>query len=311
MSVIKPERIKELETDIKLNFQKGQESKKVDKSHERFTMVVPSNSGSNTYQWLGEMPNVDKWVGPRKLSNVQMFAYEVHNESWQSAISVTEMDIMNNQLAGKYINAQALGQKIMSHPAKLSFEALAKGHLNVCHDGQNFFDKEHPVYANTDGTGEVANVSNNDEGSDPNALAWFLLDTRDIIQPIVFQPRTGVRFMTNGRTDGSDPFFMEKIIKFGADYYGNVGYGLWCKAYRSTQPLTAENIKKAYLEMTNWKANGGENLEVSPDLLVIPSLLKFDAAKILKSKLIEGSDNTLYDLLEVLESPKLNTVPKA
>lgn len=310
MSVIKPERIKQLETDIKMNFQLGQEHKKVDKSHERFTMTVPSNSASNTYEWLGEMPGVNEWVGPRKLGNVQMFAYEVHNKAWEASVQVTEMELMNNQLAGKYLNAQALGQRIESHPAALSFLALASGHLNTCYDGQNFFDKEHPVFANNDGTGAVTKVSNNDVGEDPDALAWFLLDTSDIIQPIVFQPRTSVRFMTNGRTDESEAFFMEKIIKFGADYYGNVGYGLWCKAYRSTQPLTAENIEKAYVEMTNWKANGGENLGVAPDLLVIPSLMKFDAAKILKSKFIDGSDNTLYDLLEVLESPKLNTIPK-
>lgn len=309
MSVVKPEQIKQLETDIKLNFQLGQESKKVDKSHEPFTMVVPSSSASNTYEWLGEMVDVKEWVGPRVPGNVQMFVYQVHNKSWENSLQVREDEVMNNQLAGKYLNAQALGQKIMSHPAKLAFEALAKGHLNPCYDGQNFFDTEHPVYANNDGTGAVTNVSNNDVGSEPTALAWFLLDTTDIVQPIVFQPRTSVRFMTNGKTEDAEAFFMEKIIKFGADYYGNVGYGLWCKAYRSTQPLTAENIEKAYLAMTNFEANGGTNLEVTPNLLVVPSMMKFQAAKILKAKTIEGTDNTLYDLLEVLESPKLNKLP--
>ena len=310
MSVIKPERIKQLETDIKMNFQVGQDSKKVDTSHMRFTMVVPSNSASNNYQWLGEMVDVKEWVGPRKLGNVQMHVYELPNKSWENSFDVTEEEMQDNQLAGKYLNAQALGQKIMSHPAVITFEALAKGHLSPCYDGQNFFDTEHPKYAVNDGTGAVTKVSNMDVGDDPEALAWFLLDTTGIVQPFVFQPRTAVRFMTNGRTDESEAFFMEKKIKFGADYRGNAGYGLWYKAYRSTQPLTAENIKKAYIAMTGFEANGGTNLEVTPDLLVVPSLMKFDAAKILKSKLIEGSDNDLYDLLEVLESPKLNKVPK-
>lgn len=310
MSVIKPEQIKQLETDIKLNFQAGQESKKVDKSHEAFTMVVPSSSASNTYEWLGEMVDVKEWVGPRKPGNVQMFVYQVHNKSWENSLQVREDEVMNNQLAGKYLNAQALGQKIMSHPAKLVFEAMAKGHLNPCYDGQNFFDTEHPVYENNDGTGAVTRVSNNDVGDDPDALAWFLFDTTDIIQPFVFQPRTNVRFMTNGKSDESEAFFMDKVIKFGADYYGNVGYGLWCKAYRSTQPLTAENIEKAYTAMTGFEANGGTNLEVTPNLLVVPASMKFKAAKILKAKTINGTDNTLYDLLEVLESPKINKVPK-
>lgn len=310
MGLIKPERVKELETDMKANFQKGIESEKVDTSHLAFSMVVPSNSASNTYEWMGEMVDVTEWVGPRKLGNVQMIVYEVHNKSWENSIKVTEMDLMNNNLAGRYLNAQALGTRIKSHPAKLNYEVLANGHLNLCYDGQNFFDKEHPVYEKNDGTGKVNLVSNMDDSGEEGSLAWYLMDTTDITLPMITQPRTQIRFMTNGRTDESEAFFMEKEIKFGADYYGNVGYGFWYKAYRSTAPLTPENLKKAYLAMTAFEANGGRSLGVSPNLLVIPKLLKFKAIDVLKRTIIDGSTNPLYELLEVLESGHLNTVPK-
>lgn len=310
MALVKPERIKELETDMKINFQQGVEHKKVDESHLAFSMVVPSNSASNTYEWMGEMVDVTEWVGPRKLGDVQMLVYEIHNKSWENSIKVTEMDLINNNLAGRYINAQALGVKIKSHPAKLNFEMLGKGHLNPCFDGQNFFDHEHPVYEKNDGTGAVTFASNMDDSGEEGALAWYLMDTTGLALPMVTQPRTQIRFMTNGRSDESEAFFMEKEIKFGADYYGNVGYGFWYKAYRSTAPLTPENLKKAYLAMSAFTANGGDSLGVSPNLLVIPKLMKFEAADVLKRTIIDGSTNSMYDLLEVLESHHLNRVYK-
>lgn len=311
MPIIAPERIKQLQTDVKMQFQTGTESAKVDVSHKPFSLEMASTSASNTYEWLGEMPDVTEWIGPRKLKSVKSFVYEIKNKAWENAIVVTEMDLMNNNLAGKYVNAQALGVNIMSHPAKMAFVALACGHLAPCYDGQNFFDLEHPSAENTDGSGVVKFWANMSAPAGDDGLAWFLIDNRQVVQPIVVQKRTDVRFMTNGMDGGkgSEAFFMEKTIKFGADYYGHVGYGLPAMAYRSTRPLTIENLQAAWLAMSEFTGDGGRNLEVSPTLLVVPELYRFKALAILKTKVVSATDNIMFDSLELLTSAKLNKVP--
>ena len=39
-------------------------------------------------------------------------------------------------------------------------ELISGGFTNLCYDGQPFFNASHPVYPDTDGTGDAADVSN-------------------------------------------------------------------------------------------------------------------------------------------------------
>ena len=39
-------------------------------------------------------------------------------------------------------------------------ELISGGFTNLCYDGQPFFNTNHPVYPNTDGTGDAVDVSN-------------------------------------------------------------------------------------------------------------------------------------------------------
>ncbi|MGK4383417.1 Mu-like prophage major head subunit gpT family protein [Ectopseudomonas oleovorans] len=72
-------------------------------------------------------------------------------------------------------------------PRSLVFELLQGWLATECYDGQNFFDEEHPVYANTDGTGDVTLVSNMDVPAADPGPAWFLLDTTRAVKPLIFQ----------------------------------------------------------------------------------------------------------------------------
>lgn len=55
MALIKDDKIKALDTTIKLNFNEGLKMP-VDETYKRFTMDIPSDSSSNTYEWLSELP---------------------------------------------------------------------------------------------------------------------------------------------------------------------------------------------------------------------------------------------------------------
>ena len=49
-----------------------------------------------------------------------------------------------------------MGQAAVRHPEELVFGLLASGFAASCYDGQFFFDIDHPVYGNEDGTGTLS-----------------------------------------------------------------------------------------------------------------------------------------------------------
>lgn len=66
-----------------------------------------------------------------------------------------------------------------------------------------------------------------------NPTAWFLLDTRKPIKPLIFQQRKKPEFVAKTKIDDDNVFF-EKQFVYGVDSRDNAGYGLWQLAYGST-----------------------------------------------------------------------------
>lgn len=301
MSLIRSERVKALDTAIKLNFNEGLKTL-VDETHTEFTMEIQSDSSSNTYEWMSEMPIAQEWKGARKLKNVAMRTYEVDNKDWETSIEVHENDVMDNKLAGKMVSAKNLGKRIKEVKPRQAYLALKKGHETLCYDGQFFFDTDHPIFEHEDGTGSSTPYSNMDAGDHP---AWFLLCGSDpIIKPIIWQNRSEPRFLTNGN-ENSEAYFMEKKIKYGADRRGASGYGYWQMAHRSQKELTEENFDEVYDKMCSQKGDGGIELGIVPNLLVVPPRLRKKALKIVEAIQNEGSTNVNRGIVKVIVSPYL------
>nr|WP_235669647.1 Mu-like prophage major head subunit gpT family protein [Solidesulfovibrio carbinolicus] len=64
---------------------------------------------------------------------------------------------------------------------------LRLGLSTLCFDGQYFFDTDHPVNPNVDGTGAAATIANIADGT---GIPWFLLGTSRVLKPVLFQERT-------------------------------------------------------------------------------------------------------------------------
>ena len=66
-----------------------------------------------------------------------------------------------------------------------------------------------------------------------SATAWFLLDTKRPIKPLIYQERKAPVFvqMTDPQTEN---VFMRRKFLFGAEARGASGYGFWQMAYGST-----------------------------------------------------------------------------
>lgn len=65
-----------------------------------------------------------------------------------------------------------------------------------------------------------------------DANDWYLLNKAGAIKPLVFQENMPVTF---GALEGdSESGFMRRFYHYGVEWYGNVGFGLWQKAMKTT-----------------------------------------------------------------------------
>ena len=207
MALVNAATLTALNTAIKQTFQNGLDS--VEPEYTQIATVVPSSTASNTYDWLGELPEMREWIGERVLKDIRTHAYTVANKLYESTIAVKRTDIEDDNLGTLTPLAQAHGRRASQHPDKLVFAALKDGQSQMCYDGQNFFDTDHPVYPKHDGTGVATTVSNLDYDPKRADPSWYLLDTSNIIKPIIFQKRKEVELTAMTKLDDESVFMLD------------------------------------------------------------------------------------------------------
>ena len=301
MAIITPALVSALFTGFRAEFQRvyGETPSHWDK----VATLMPSASRSNTYGWLGQFPQLVEWIGSRVLKDMAAHGYTIVNKLFESTVSVKRTDIEDDEVGIYKPLFGEMGRAAKSFPDELVYGLLRLGLSTLCFDGQCFFDVDHPVYPNVDGTGEAAVVSNLDAGTDP---AWYLLDTSRVLKPVLFQERTKPELAS--MTDGKDEaVFMTDAYRFGIRYRCNAGFGFWQTAFCSKKPLNDANFNAAYDAMTAFRADGGRPLGIKPTLLVVPTNLRTPAAEVVQvARRSDGSDNPNANLVDVLVTPWLN-----
>lgn len=248
---------------------------------QKVATLVPSSTSGNIYPWLGKFPALREWVGERVLQNMATHGYAIENKKFEGTVPISRSSVEDDQ-AGVFMPMfTEMGQAAARHPDKLVFNLLKAGFTTECYDGQNFFDTEHPVYPNADGTGTPALVSNMDVPATDPGPTWFLLDVSRAIKPLIFQERTKPELTSKTDPNNSDHVFNHDEYVHGVRYRCSAGFGFWQMAYASRQPLTPENYAKARAAMGLFKADGGELMEIEPGMLVVPASLEAPARKLL------------------------------
>ena len=300
MAIITPALITSLRTGFSKAFQDALAATPTD--WEKVATRVPSSSTSNTYGWLNQFPALREWVGDRVIKDMAASAYQVQNKLYEGTVGVRRTDIEDDNV-GVYTPLFAeMGRAAKTHADRLVFGLLAAGETTVCYDGQNFFDTDHPVYPNVDGTGTATMVSNLQAGADP---AWYLLDTSRALKPLIFQERTTpeLEALTSTQDEG---VFMRDEYRYGIRYRCNAGFGFWQLAYKSKAALNAENFNAAMAAMMSIKADGGRPMGVKPTTLVVPPALRAAALSLIEAQLTTGgASNPNYKAVEVIVSPWL------
>lgn len=263
--------------------------------------TVPSTTGSEEYGWLGSFPSVREWLGDRVVNGAKSHGYTIKNKPFELTVGVPRPAIEDDQY-GVYTPMMAeMGSASGAHPDQLVFGALAAGPSQLCYDGQYFFDTDHPVL---DAAGVVQSQSNWDNNSG-SGTAWFLLDCKRSLKPIIFQQRKAPNFVAKTAETDDNVFHSNEFI-YGVDSRCNVGYGFWQLAYGSRKTLDETNLVAAYTAMCERKGDHGRPLGIKPTHLVVPPSLEIAARKLVNATtLANGADNVLKGLVEVISVPWL------
>lgn len=304
MAIVTAALIAALKTSFQKHFQDALQA--APSEYKKLATVVSSSSASNTYGWLGQFPQLREWVGDRVVKDMAAHGYQITNKLFESTVGVARTDIEDDNV-GVYSPLFAeMGRAAGSHPDETVFALLKVGHSTLCYDGQNFFDTDHPVYPNVDGTGTPITVANSfAPGADPQA-PWYLLDTSRALKPLIYQERSQPELLSMTRVDDEQVFTADEY-RYGIRARNNVGFGFWQMATRSTKGLDATSFNEAYDAMRAFKGDGGRPLNLKPTVLVVPTNLRAAAMAVVGTeRLANGASNPNYGLVEILDTAWLN-----
>ncbi|HGN8665562.1 TPA: Mu-like prophage major head subunit gpT family protein, partial [Pseudomonas aeruginosa] len=208
MAIITPALISALKTSFQKHFQDALAT--APSTYLQVATVIPSTTASNTYGWLGQFPKLREWIGQRVIKDMAAQGYQITNKLFESTVGVKRTDIEDDNLGVYGPLMQEMGRAAGAHPDELVFALLKAGNANLCYDGQNFFDTDHPVYPNVDGTGTATTVSNLfAPAADPGA-AWYLLDTSRSLKPLIYQERMKPSFTSMTKEDDEQVFMADE-----------------------------------------------------------------------------------------------------
>jgi phage major head subunit gpT-like protein len=125
---------------------------------EQIAMRVGSETTSNVYGWLEDMPGVSEWLGDRQIGSLKSAGYTIVNKPFEVTVNVKVSDIEDDQIGIYAPKFQMLGKRVINHRDRLVFKLLKSGFVEKCYDDKPFFAANHKIgkttYSNLE-TGEL------------------------------------------------------------------------------------------------------------------------------------------------------------
>lgn len=303
MAVITAAVLTALNTGFKVQYQAGYDAMAPQSLYAKIAMEVSSQDASETYGWLGDMPEMREWIGDRVLKDIKQTGYQIVNKDFEATVSVHRNAIEDDKLGVMNPRFRLLGEQAALYPDVLTFGLMKAGRTTLCYDGQYYFDTDHPSF---DATGAAVTVSNVDASGGANPF-WYLLDTRSVLKPLIFQSRKKPQLISKESAETSDTVFMKNQYVYGVDMRCNVGFGFWHMAYASNLPLTAANFEAARVIMQSRRRADGRPLNIEPNMIVCGTGLRAAADRLFNAMTdANGASNPNYKAVETLVTPWVN-----
>jgi len=290
-----------LNTTMKARFNKGLAVP--NELWKQIAMLISSSGASNTYEWLSQFPAFREWVGARMHKVAKETAFTVKNRKFENTLDIPREKIEDDNYGMYGDIAESYGLSVNDLKNDLVFTLIASGFASVCYDGQFFFDTDHPIYPNEDGSGVATLVSNMQTQAIPGE-PWVLLCTDRAPKPFYLQERLAAEFVPKTNAANSDGVFENDTFSYGGRWRGEAVYGFWQLAFGSNADLTVANFEAAFLSMETRKGDGNRKLGITPDLLVCGPANRSKAEALLKAqKNAAGADNVNYNKVKLIVTP--------
>lgn len=112
---------------------------------EKLATKVMSTTGTETYAWLLNIPQMREWVGDREIKNLSADDYTLKNKKYESTVAIPR-DYIEDDAIGVYRPAIAMmATEAKTFPDSLLADLMKDGGKNKCYDGKAFFADDHKI----------------------------------------------------------------------------------------------------------------------------------------------------------------------
>lgn len=135
------------------------------------SMYFDSDQESETYKWLGQVPQMREWIGGRNAKAFSSNGITIINKAFEATLQVLVEEIRRDKTQQVQIRINELAARALSHWNKLLSTLISNGtgsSSGLCYDGQYFFDTDH---------------SEGDSGTQLNLLAAAQVAALDVTTP--------------------------------------------------------------------------------------------------------------------------------
>ena len=85
-------------------------------TYQQIATTVPSTTRDQSYNWLGQMPQMREWIGDREIQNLSAYDYVIKNKKFEMTIAVPRDDIEDDTYGVYNPMFQNLGECAARHP---------------------------------------------------------------------------------------------------------------------------------------------------------------------------------------------------
>lgn len=109
----------------------------------QLAMRFASTQETETYRWLGSVPQVREWIGGRQVKPLRASGVTIVNKVWESTIRVDADEMRRDKSGQILVRVNELARRVATHPNKLLTELLLSAESDNAYDGQPFFSDSH------------------------------------------------------------------------------------------------------------------------------------------------------------------------
>jgi phage major head subunit gpT-like protein len=130
------------------------------------SMYITSDQDSETYKWLGMIPQMREWVGGRNAKGFSTNGLTIANKHFEATIEVFKREMRLDKTGQVMIRIAELADRTNAHWASLLSTLIINGESVVCYDGHYFFDTTHAE----DSSGTQSNLLSKDISDWPTGV---------------------------------------------------------------------------------------------------------------------------------------------